>query len=84
MLMHFLFVMLRLSAYRRQSVSLKMIEKGQPAWQHGIGLTGSLDGRALENAHYHVGTGLAGDDPDDDKRKPPKLAVPETCVECQH
>lgn len=84
MLMHFLVVMLRSSTYHSQSNSFITAEKIWPALHDGVILTGSLDGRTLENAHYDIGTGLAGHNSDDNIRQPSKFAVTETCVQCQH
>lgn len=82
--MHFLVVMLRSSAPDRQSVSFVIAEKVWTASYHGMGLTGSLDRCALENAHYDIGAGLACHNANDNIRQASKTAVPETCVECQH
>lgn len=38
----------------------------------------------MEDANYDIGAGLAGHDTNDDVRQPSELAVPKTCVKCQH
>lgn len=50
----------------------------------GSVLTGSLHRRALKNADNDVRAGLTGHNADNDKRKSPEFAVPESCVQRKH